>query len=150
MAEERFPSPRCASAIQIVRPSRRRAWSSLFPLEDVALPRTHVQVKPARLEVVSVAFVNSLAQQISQPPPATSHVIKRGPDVTLAGMVCVIHRDQQTLTLGILPGKRDKCVGGPVAIPRGDAFCQLQLPLPNGGLSQDTQQLPVELTHACI
>jgi hypothetical protein len=36
-------------------------------LEGVALPGSHIQIEPSRLQVLSIAFVPGIAEQILQP-----------------------------------------------------------------------------------
>jgi hypothetical protein len=73
-------------------------------LENVVLPRGHIQVQSARLQVGPVAIVPGLAKQVLKAPRPTAEVGEGEPDVTLALVGRVIHGDEQAVAAGALPG----------------------------------------------
>jgi hypothetical protein len=74
------------------------------------LPGRHIQVQAAAFQIVDVAIVDGLSQQVGQRPLVLPKVRKRQPDVTLALVARLIHRHLQPLAVGALPGKRQNAL----------------------------------------
>ena len=118
--------------------------------EHVTLPGRHVQVQVRALANRSLPIVRGITDQILQPPAAVAKVRKRQPHVTLALVGGIVHRHQQPLATGALPGKGQKAIAGPVAVPGGRAFEQLPLAVAHGRLTQHGQQPVVELFQPLV
>ena len=113
-----------------------------FQRQDHALPGGHIQEQPARLQFIAIAVVDGVTELISQPPAATGQVREGEPEVTLALVGSIIHRDQQPLRTftRVLPGEGHEAVGGPVAFPCGLAGEQLPQAIAHDRLAEHGEQ----------
>src|SRR5262249_5525838 len=95
--------------------------------EDGGLPGRLIQVQSAGLQIVALAVICGMTEQVLKPPLAITEVRERQLDITLALVGGIVHRHQQSVCTGAVPGKGQEAVPGPVAIPGRDAFEQLPL-----------------------
>ena len=78
--------------------------------KNMVLPRRHIQVQAARLQVVSVALVPGIAEHIFESPLSVIEVGEREPDVALAGVSGIIYGDDQAFAVRPLPRAGDEGV----------------------------------------
>ena len=78
-----------------------------------------------------MAIVASLAHEILQSHCVAGQIGEGEPDITLALVDRIIHRHQQLLLTRSFPGKGQKSIPRPVAIPRRRTIEQEPLTLPN-------------------
>src|SRR5262245_24646739 len=71
-------------------------------------------------------------------------------DVALALVGGIVHGDHEALVLGPLPGKDQKAIMGPVAVPAGSAFEKLPLAVTKRRLPQEGQKAIIEIVQALI
>ena len=69
------------------------------------LPGRYVQVQGAGLQIVALPVVRGIPKQVLQSPLAIAEIWERQPDVTLALVGRIVHRHQQPLGTGTIPGK---------------------------------------------
>src|SRR2546430_1240691 len=113
-------SPRTASAMLGLTGPRLCAPSSARgQLEEVVAPGPHVQVEPARREVVAVALVRrGRIHEIAQQQPVSLQVRVGQAHVALAPRRAVVDGAEQPAAAAV-PGKRDEALPGGIAVPRG-------------------------------
>ena len=99
------------------------------------LPGWHIQVEAVGLQVVALPVVRGLTEHILEPPLAGAEVCERQSDVALALVGRIVHHHQQPCGSRAVPGKGQKTIPGPVAVPGGDAVEQLPLALAHGRLA---------------
>ncbi len=110
----------------------------------MALPRAEIEIKAAGLQIVAVAVVDGVAEQVLKPPLRAAEIIERQAEVALALVRGVIHDRQQAVSFAVFPGKRDEAVPGPIAVPSRHAFQQSPAAVAHDGLTQHCQQPLVE------
>ena len=115
-----------------------------------ATPGRLVEVQAAALQIVAIPIVRGVTEQVVQPPAAVAKVWKRQPHVALALVGRIVHRHQQPLATGTLPGKSHEAIPGPVAVPGGCAVEQLPVAVAHGRLAQHGQQPVVELLQPLV
>ncbi len=108
-------------------------FAALREREDVRAPRWLVQVESPRLQVVAVPLVGGVTEQILSRHCAVAEVCKRQPHVALALVGRVVHRHQQPLATGALPGKGQEAIPRPVALPGRSALEQLPFAVAHAG-----------------
>src|SRR5215471_11818284 len=79
-----------------------------------------------------------------------AEIRKRQPDVALALVGSIVHYNQEWLFTAAFPGKGQKTIPSPVAIPRGSTFEQLPLAFAHGWRAQHSKQPVVELLKPLI
>src|SRR5439155_12275122 len=118
----------CATGVRSLEPRTRpgRSPGSHSPeLEHMVLPWKHVQVEPARVQLVALALMHRLPGQIPELPRAAREAGKRQPHVTLALMGGIVDRDQEPFGSGRLPRKGQEAVRSPVTFPCRRGFEKL-------------------------
>jgi len=98
------------------------------------VPGADVEVQPGCLQSASGSLPSGITEQIAELPVAAGQFAGE-PNVTLASMPRVIHREHEAFSPGIFPRKSDKSVAGPIAFPSGRALEQLPAPVPEDGPS---------------
>src|SRR5262249_39783585 len=105
---------------------------------------------PPALQVVTVTVVGSVPYQVRQSPPVFPQVRERHPHVALALVPRVVHRDQEAVLTGDVPGERQEAVPGPVPLPGGNALEQLPLTRANGRPGEHAEEAVVELGQLLV
>ena len=70
-------------------------FCELCDREDGNVPRRHVQVQSARLQIATISVIDGIAHLILQLPLVIIQVRERQPDIALALVRSVVHRDKQ-------------------------------------------------------
>src|SRR5262245_15515286 len=107
--------------------SGSKGFSRDFQFEDTCLPRRHVHVQSARLQIVAMPVVSVRSQLIFDPPFFAPKIGERKTNVALALIAGIIHDNQKSFARGPLPGKGKETIVGPVAVPAWHALKKLPL-----------------------
>ena len=91
-----------------------------------------------------------MTEQVLKPPLAVAEVRERQPDIALALVGGIVHRHQQSVCTGTVPGKGQEAIPGPVAVPGGDAFEQLPLAVAHHWMAEYGQQSVVKLFQMLV
>ena len=90
--------------------------------------RQAARPESACLQIVALPVIRGMTEQVPKPPLAVAEVRERQPDIALALIGGIVHRHQQSVCTGTVPGKGQEAIPGPVAVPGGDAFEQCHWP----------------------
>ena len=121
------------------------ALAALRESESRGLPRRHVKVQSAGLQVVAVTDVGGRAELILETPLEPGQIGEGKPNVALAPDRRIVHCCQQPFPTGPMPGERQEAIPCPVAFPGRDAFEQLPTALAQQRLAEQGDQPVVQL-----
>jgi hypothetical protein len=93
------------------------------------LPGSHVQIQASSLQIIAIPLVAGRAKLILQLPFLAGEDCKRQPNMTLALIGGIVHRDYQRLPRGALPGENQKAIVSLVTFPAGGTLKQRVVPM---------------------